>query len=94
MANEMANEIVPNEMTPIEMMENEIINRALTVVISNPAWVECIKDFDGSAGFMFANSPLLDDIKDAIDEENPIHSGASLAMCLQNCKKILNKSVL
>ena len=94
-ANEMAaDEMAANEMAANEMEQNEIINRALSVVISNPEWVEYIKDFDGSAGFMFANSPLLGDIKDAIDEENPIHSGASLAMCLQKCKKILNKSVL
>jgi len=89
-----ANEMAANEMAANEMAQNEIINRALSVVVSNPAWVEYIKDFDGPTGFMFAKSPLLDDIKDAIDEENPIHSGASLAMCLQKCKKILNNSVL
>jgi hypothetical protein len=69
--------------------ETEIKNRALNVVKSNPEWVEYIKDFDSSSGFMFITSSILEDIKAAIDEENPIHSGASLAMCLQYCKKIL-----
>ncbi len=71
-------------------MENEVINRALTVVKSNPEWIDYVKNFNEHNGFMFANSSLLEDIKDAIDSENPIHSGASLAMSLQQCKKILN----
>jgi len=72
--------------------ETEIKNRALNVVKSNPEWVEYIKDFDSSSGFMFITSSILEDIKTAIDDENPIHSGTSLAMCLQHCKKILNKT--
>ena len=73
-------------------MENKIVNRALTVVKSNPEWIDYVKNFNQHNGFMFADSALLEDIKDAIDTENPIHSGASLAMCLQQCKKILNNS--
>ncbi len=76
----------------VNTMENAVINRALTVVKSNPEWIDYVKNFNQHNGFMFADSALLEDIKDAIDTENPIHSGASLAMCLQQCKKILNNS--
>jgi hypothetical protein len=72
-------------------MENEVINRALTVVKTKPEWIDYIKNFNEDTGFMFAESSLLYDIKDAIDRENPIHSGASLAMSLQKCKVLLNK---
>jgi hypothetical protein len=72
--------------------ENENINRALNVINSKPEWIEYIKTFNDPNGFMFNETPLLDDIKDAVDEENPIHSGASLAMCLQKCRQILSKT--
>ena len=71
-------------------VDNEIVNRALIVVKSNPEWITYIKTFNDPSGFVFCDSPLLEDIKDAVDEENPIHSGASLALCLQKCKIILN----
>jgi hypothetical protein len=82
----MANEMATNA------IDNEIINRALTVVKTNPEWLNYIKTFNDPRGFVFCDSPLLDDIKDAVDAENPIHSGASLATCLQKCKIILNNS--
>jgi hypothetical protein len=81
MANASANDIA-----------NDIVNRALTVVKSNPEWINYIKSFNDPSGFVFCDSSLLEDIKDAVEEENPIHSGASLAMCLQKCKIILNNS--
>jgi hypothetical protein len=68
----------------------EIIERALNVVKSKPEWVEYVKNFDGPNGFTMTNSELLNDIKDAVDTENPIHSGASLGMCLRECKTLLN----
>jgi hypothetical protein len=71
--------------------EEECVERALSVVKRNEEWVEYVKQFNDPSGFMFAKSALLDKIKDAIDDENPIHSGCSLAMCLQKCKKQLNK---
>ena len=70
-------------------MEN-IVERALEVVKTKPEWVNYIKHFDNPSGFVFTDSQILDEIKDAVDAENPIHSGASLAMCLQKCKIILN----
>ena len=73
-------------------MEKEIINRALNVINSNPEWIEYVINFMDPNGFMFNESPLLEDIKDAIDEENPIHSGASLAICLQKCRQILSRT--
>ena len=73
-------------------MEIEIINRALNVINSKPEWIEYVTNFMDPNGFMFNKTPLLEDIKDAIDEENPIHSGASLAMCLQKCRQILSKT--
>jgi hypothetical protein len=73
-------------------IDNDIVNRALTVVKSQPEWLNYIKTFNDPRGFVFCDSPLLDYIKDAVDEENPIHSGASLATCLQKCKIILNNS--
>jgi hypothetical protein len=73
-------------------MEKEIINRALSVINSKPEWIEYVINFMDPNGFMFNESPLLDDIKDAIDEENPIHSGASLAICLQKCRQILSRT--
>lgn len=72
------------------MTYEEIIERALAVVKRNEEWIAYIKSFNDPAGFMFAESTLLDEIKDAIDDENPVHSGASIAMCLQKCKIILN----
>jgi hypothetical protein len=72
--------------------ETENINRALNVINSNPEWIEYVTHFMGPNGFMFSESPLLEDIKNAIDEENPIHSGASLALCLQKCKLLLSKN--
>ena len=78
--------------TEVKPLEEEIVIRALNVVKSNPEWVSYIKSFNDEAGFVFCDSELLDKIKDAVDEENPIHSGASLAMCLQKCKIILNNT--
>ena len=90
---EMATEYITEYESAIDnKMEKEIINRALTVVKTKPEWIEYVRNFMDPNGFMFNESPLLEDIKDAIDEENPIHSGASLAMCLQKCKSILNKN--
>ena len=80
MANKMADEM------------EDIIERALNVVKQKEEWITYIKKFNDPKGFVFADSELLDRIKDAIDTENPIHSGASLAMCLQKCKIILNNA--
>ena len=68
----------------------EVVERALNVVKSNEKWVDFIKNFNEPNGFMFCDSPELNIIKDAVDEENPIHSGASIALCLQECKHLLN----
>jgi hypothetical protein len=68
----------------------EVIERALAVVKSKAEWLAYVKKFNDPAGFVFCDSSMLDDIKDAINEENPIHSGASLASCLQKCKIVLN----
>jgi hypothetical protein len=70
----------------------EIIERALNVVKSNPEWTTYVKTFNDPAGFLFTESILLETIKEAIDAENQIHSGASIAMCLQKCKIILNNT--
>ena len=70
----------------------EIITRALNVVQTKPEWIQYIKQFNDPAGFVFCDSAILEEIKTAVDTDNPIHSGASLAMCLQNCKIILNNS--
>ena len=80
MANKMANEM------------EDIIERALNVVKQKEEWITYIKKFNDPKGFVFADSELLDTIKDAIDTENPIHSGSSLALCLQKCKIILNNA--
>ena len=73
-------------------IDNENINRALNVINTKPEWIEYVTHFIDPNGFMFNETPLLDDIKNAIDEENPIHSGASLALCLQKCKILLSKN--
>lgn len=70
----------------------EFVERALKVVQSREEWITYIKDFNYPYGFLYTESELLLQIKNAIDAENPIHSGASLAMCLQECKKLLNNS--
>jgi hypothetical protein len=70
----------------------DIVERALAVVKSKLEWVNFIKQFDDSSGFIFVDSAMMDEIKDAVDAENPIHSGASLALCLQKCKIILNNT--
>ena len=71
----------------------EIVDRALTVVKSKPEWIKYIKTFNNPQGFVFCDDKMLDDITSAVDEENPIHSGASLALCLQKCKIILNNTI-
>jgi hypothetical protein len=76
----------------VTAFEKEIVERALKVVQSNPEWVTYIKSFNDASGFVFCDAEILDKIKDAVDKENPIHSGASLAMCLQKCKIILNNT--
>ena len=68
----------------------EIAARALNVVKSKPEWIICIKEFNEPSGFMISDNKMVQDIKTAIDEENPIHSGCSIAMCLQQCREILN----
>jgi hypothetical protein len=68
----------------------EVVERALNVVKSKAEWMVYVKNFNEPSGFSFCNTPILEEIKDAIDAENPIHSGASLALCLQKCKIILN----
>ena len=73
-----------------KMTYEDIIDRALSVVNRNEEWIVYVKTFNDPAGFIFAESPLLDEIKNAIDDENPVHSGASIATCLQKCKIILN----
>jgi hypothetical protein len=70
----------------------EIVNRALTVIQSNPDWIDYVKNFNDSNGFMFCESKLLKAIGDAIDDENPCHSGTSIAMCLKECKMLLNQT--
>jgi len=67
----------------------EIIERALNVVKTKAEWVDYVKNFNEPMGFSFCVSPILAEITEAIDNENPIHSGASLALCLQQCKQIL-----
>jgi len=73
-------------------MLQEIVARALNVVKTNPEWIAYVKNFDDPKGFLFKQSTTLDEICTAIDDENPIHSGASIAMCLQQCKFLLNKA--
>ena len=70
-------------------LDMDTINRALQVIRQNEEWVTYIKNFADPIGFVFADSELLEQIKDAIDEENPIHSGSSLGLCLQKCKSLL-----
>jgi hypothetical protein len=72
-------------------MEN-IVQRALNVVKSNPEWITYIKTFNNPRGFVFCDDKILDEITSAVDDENPIHSGASLALCLQKCRIILNNT--
>jgi hypothetical protein len=76
----------------MQNINNKIIERALNVVKTNPEWITYIKNFNGENGFLFTESKLLDEIRNAIDDENPIHSGASLSMCLKQCKNILNNT--
>ena len=70
----------------------DIVQRALNVVKSNPEWITYIKNFNNINGFVFCRDKILEDITTAVDEENPIHSGASLALCLQKCRIILNNT--
>jgi hypothetical protein len=71
---------------------DKIVERALNVIKQNPEWVDTVKNFnDETTGFIYSDSVVINEIISAIDEENPIHSGASLGTCLQACKAILNK---
>jgi hypothetical protein len=70
-------------------MEMDMINRALKVIKQNEEWVTYVINFADPVGFIFADSEILEQIKDAIDEENPIHSGNSLGRCLRKCKSLL-----
>lgn len=78
--------------TSQESAMGEIIQRALNVVKSNPEWITYIKNFNNPRGFVYCDDKVLNDITTAIDDENPIHSGASLALCLQKCRIILNNN--
>ena len=70
----------------------EIVERALNVIQKNPEWVDSVKNFDDeTTGFIYSDSVIINEIISAIDEDNPIHSGASLSFCLNRCKAILNK---
>lgn len=60
--------------------------RLLSVVKSKPEWITYVRDFNDPHGFMFADSPILDAIVDAIEADNDIHSGNSIAMCLRACQ--------
>ena len=71
------------------VMDMDMINRALKVIKQNEEWVTYVINFADPVGFIFADSEILEQIKDAIDEENPIHSGNSLGMCLRKCKSLL-----
>jgi hypothetical protein len=68
----------------------EIVERALNVVKTNPDWIAYVKAFNHPAGFLFCDDKILDDIAVAVDKENPVHSGSTIALCLQKCKIILN----
>ena len=70
-----------------------VVERALNVVNSKPEWISCVKNFTDPYGFLIANKPPICEIKNAIEEENSIHSGASIAVCLQECRKLLNQPV-
>jgi hypothetical protein len=70
----------------------DMIERALNVIQQREEWITYIKNFNDPSGFVFAESEILNTIKDAIDTENPIHSGSSLGLCLQKCKIILNNA--
>jgi hypothetical protein len=69
----------------------EITARALNVIRTNPEWIDSVKNFNEPDGFLFSANPIIDDIKLAIEQENPIHSGASIALCLQQCRQTLNQ---
>lgn len=69
----------------------EIIERALNVIKTKPEWVTFVKEFNDPTGFMLFDSPLIYEIKDAINAENPIHSGSSIALCLRSCQTALNQ---
>ena len=70
-------------------LDMDTINRALQVIRQKDEWVTYVINFADPIGFIFADSEILEQIKDAIDEENPIHSGSSLGLCLQKCKGLL-----
>jgi hypothetical protein len=69
----------------------KIVERTLNVVKSKPEWITYVKTFKHPAGFLFCDDPLLHELSLAIDVENPVHSGASIASCLQKCKTLLNR---
>ena len=76
--------------------EEEIIQRGYNIIIETPQWIEYIKSFNNSKGFMWgdtnaANDSVLNDIKNAIYLDNPIHSSSSLALTINRCKYLLEQ---
>ena len=79
-------------MEPIKEEEDQV-ERALNVIKKNTEWILYLQNADTSGGFLFLVSEILNDIKDAIYIDNPIHSSTSLALCLQECSKHLKNDI-
>ena len=73
--------------------EEDLVERALKVIKQNLEWVLYLQQVDRYGGFLFLESTMMNDIKDAIYLDNPIHSSASLALCLQECSKQLKNDI-
>ena len=73
--------------------EEDFVERALNVIKKNTEWILYLQKVDTSGGFLFLDSEMMHDIKDAIYLDNPIHSSTSLAVCLQECCKQLRNNI-
>jgi len=79
-------------MEPIKE-EEDIVGRALNIIKTKNEWILYLQNVDISSGFLFLDSVTINDIKDAIYLDNPIHSSTSLALCLQECSKHLKNDI-
>jgi len=75
-------------LTKLHLMQTE---RAMKVIQTNPIWVNYIRNFDETNGFLFSKNPLLEEIEAALLKVDDNHTGSSFAATLRRCQYLFSR---
>ncbi len=68
--------------------QQEQVDNMLSYIKSQEGLSEFVANFNGKNGFMWSDDKRVNQIGNAVIEDG--HSGASFALCLRMCQKILS----